>query len=65
MMIFQDWSYKGNNFYNRIFHDSIYIGNCNYVHKKEFNKGGFLEPPHYLDWVAKLGPIRSPSEPPP
>ena len=27
--------------------------------------GGFLRIPHYLDWVATLGPIRPPPEPPP
>ena len=30
------------------------------------NFGGFLrEIPYYLDWVATLGPIRPPPEPPP
>ena len=26
VMIFQDWSCKGNNFHDRIFHDPIHIG---------------------------------------
>ena len=64
-MIFQDWSCKGNNFHDRILHDPIKIGNCKYVNKKEVNKGGLCEPPHYFDWVANLGPIRPPPEPPP
>jgi len=64
-MIFQDWSCKENNFHDRILHDPIKIGDCEYVDKKEVNKGGFREPPHYLGWVAVLGPIRPPSEPPP
>jgi len=54
VMIFQDWSCKGNKFYDRIFHDPIHIGDSNYVHRKEINKGGFREPPHYLDWVTTL-----------
>ena len=41
VMIFQDWSCKENKFHYRIFHDSIHIGDCNYVHRKEVNKGGF------------------------
>ena len=61
--IFQDWSCKGNKFHDRIFHDPIHIGDCNYVHRKEINKGGFREAPYYLDWVATLNPIRPPSEP--
>jgi len=65
MMLFQDWSCKGNNFHDRILHDPIKIGKCNYVNKTEVNKGGFREPPHYLDWVATLGLIRPPPEPPP
>ena len=63
-MIFQDWSCKGNNFHDRILHDPIKIGDCKYVNKKDVNKGGFREPPHYLDWVAMLDPIRPPPEPP-
>ena len=49
VMIFQDWSCKGNNFHDRIFHDPIYIGDCNYIHSKEVYKGGIHEPPYYLD----------------
>ena len=64
VMIFQDWSCKGNNFHDRILHDPIKIGDCKYVNKKEVNKGGFREPPHYLDWVATLGSIRQPPESP-
>ena len=66
-MIFQDWSCKENNIHDRIFHDPIHIGDCKYVNRKEVNKGKgeFREPPHYLDWVATLDPIRLPSEPPP
>ena len=65
VMIFQDWPCKGNKFHDRIFHDPIHIGDCKYVYRKEVNKGGFCEPPHYLDWVATLDPIRPPPEPPP
>ena len=64
MMIFQDWSCEGNKVHDRIFHDPIHIGDYNYVNIKEVNKGGFREPPHYFDWVATLGPIRPPPEPP-
>jgi len=46
-------------------HDPIKMGDCKYVDKKEVNKGGFREPPHYLDLVAMLGPIIPPLEPPP
>ena len=35
VMIFQDWTCKGNKFYDRIFHDPIHIGDCNYVHYKK------------------------------
>jgi len=63
-MIFQDWSCKGNNFLDRIFHDHIYIGDCKYVSRKEANKGEFSEPPHYIDRVATLGPIQPPELPP-
>ena len=65
VMIFQDWSCKGNKCHDRIFHNPIHIGDCKYVNRKEVNKVGFREPPHYLDWVAMIDPIRSPSEPPP
>ena len=58
VMIFQDWSCKGSKFQDRIFHDPIHIGGCKYVNRKEVNKCGFREPPHYLDWVATLDPIR-------
>ena len=64
-MIFQDWSYKRDNIHDRILHDPIKIEDYKYVNKKEVNKGGFREPPRYLDWVATLGPIRPPLEPPP
>ena len=65
VMINQDGSCKGNNFHDRIFHDSIHIGDCKYVNRKEVNKDGFHEPPRYLDWVATLDPIRPPLKPPP
>ena len=61
-MIFQDWSCEGNKFHDRIFHDPIHIGDCKYVNRK-VNKDGFCEPPHYLDWVATLDPIRPLLEP--
>ena len=64
VMIFQDWSCKENKFHDRILHDLIHIGDCNYVHRKKVNKSGFHEPSHYLDWVATLGPIRPPPRPP-
>ena len=57
VMIFQDWSCKGSKFHERIFHDPIHTGDCKHVNRKEVNKGRFREPPHYLDWVATLGPI--------
>ena len=57
VMNFQDWLCKGNKFRDRIFHDPIRIGDCNYVQKKEINEGEFRVPLYYLDWVAKLGPI--------
>ena len=65
VMIFQDWSCKEKKFHDRIFHDPIHIGDCNYVNRREVNKGGFREPPHYLDWAVMLDPIRPPPEPPP
>jgi len=37
VMIFQDWSCKGNNFHDKILHDPIKIGDCKYVDKKEIN----------------------------
>ena len=49
VMIFQDWSYKGSKFHDRIFHDPIHIGDCKCVNRKEVNKGGFREPPYYLE----------------
>ena len=60
VIIFQDWSCKVNKFHDRIFHDPINIGDCNYVYRKEVNKGGFCESPHYLDWVATLDSVRPP-----
>ena len=63
VMIFQDWSCKEKIFHDRILHDLIHIGNCKYVNRKEVNKGEFLELPHYLNWVATLGPIKPPPEP--
>ena len=65
VMIFQDWSCKGSKFHDKIFHDSIHIGDCKYVNRKKINKSGFRELPHYLDWVTTLGPIRPPTESPP
>ena len=50
VMIFQDWSCKGNNFQYRILHDPINIRDCKYVNRKEVNKDRFCKPPHYLDW---------------
>ena len=60
VMIFQDWSYKGNNFHDRILHDPINIGDYKYINRKEVNKDGFCEPLHYFGWVERLGPIRPP-----
>ena len=66
VMIFQDWSCKGNKFHEKIFHDPIHIiRDCNYVNRKEVNKCEFREPPHYFDWVTTLDPIRPLLEPPP
>ena len=61
VMIFQGW----NKFHDRIFYNPIHIADCKYVNRKEVNKGGFRESPHYLVWVATLDPIRPPPEPPP
>jgi len=65
VMIFQEWPYEGDNFHDRILHGPIHIGDCKYVNKKEVNKNVFRELPHSFDWVAMLGPIRPPPEPPP
>ena len=35
VMVFQDWSYKGNDFHDRITHDPIHIGDCKYVNRKK------------------------------
>ena len=64
VMIFQDWSCKGSKFHDRIFHDPTHTGDFKHVNRKEVNKGRFRELPHYPDWVATLGPIRPPPEPP-
>jgi len=56
-MFFQDWSYKGDNFHVRIFHDPIPFGACQNVNKKEVIKGGFFDNSHYLDWVLMFGPV--------
>ena len=64
VVIFQDRSCEWNKFYDRIFYDPIHIGDYNYVNREEVNKGGFRELPYYFDWVATLGPIRPPPEPP-
>ena len=63
-MIFQYWSYKGDNFYVKIFHDPIPLGDCKNINKKEVIKSEFRESPHYLDWGATFGPIQPPPEPP-
>ena len=47
MMNFQDWSYEGDNFHDRILHNPI--GDYKYINRKEVNKGGFRKPPHYFD----------------
>ena len=65
LIIFQDWSYKGNKFHDRIFHDPIHIRDCKYVNRKKVNKGEFRKPPHYLDWAVMFDPIQPPPEPPP
>ena len=57
VMIFHDYSCKGNKFHDKIFNDPIHIGDCKYVNRKEVNKGEFCESPHYLDWVATINPI--------
>jgi len=64
-MIFQDWSYNGDNFHIRILHDPNQRGDDKIVNRKEVNKDGFREPPHYLDWAGTLGPIRPAPEQPP
>ena len=56
-MIFQDWSCNRDKFNIRILHDPIHVGDCKFVNTKEVIKGGFREPPHYLDWALMLGPI--------
>ena len=57
-----DYNY---NYPNAILHYPIHIGEYNNVNKKEAIEGGFLDNPHYLDWVALFGLIRPPSELPP
>ena len=42
VMIFQEWSCKGNNFHDRILHDPIHIGDFKYVNRKEVNKDRFV-----------------------
>ena len=64
-MVFQDWSYNQDSFNVRVVHDPTHLGDNNNVHQKEVIKGGFLNDPNYLYWVAMLGPIRPPLEPPP
>ena len=56
-MIFQDWLYNRDNFYVRILHDPNQIEVNNNINMKEVIKGGFHQPPHYLDWAATLTPI--------
>ena len=51
VMIFQDWSCKGNKFMIGSF---MILFILVIVNRKEVNKGGFCEPPYYLDWVATL-----------
>ena len=55
-MIFQDWSYKGDNFHVRILHDPIQSRGSNTVNKKEVIEGGFFENPCYLDWAVTVIP---------
>ena len=64
-MIFQDWSYNRDSFNIKVLHDPIHLWNYKNVNKKEVIKGRFLDNPQTLDWVAMLGPIRPPLEPPP
>ena len=40
MIIFQDWSCKGNKFHDRVFQDPIHIGDYNYVYRKKSIKVG-------------------------
>ena len=54
MMIFQDWSFKGNKFQNRIFRNPIHIGDCKYVNRKEANKGRFCESDHHWNHHLKV-----------
>jgi len=48
-MVFQDWSYKEDNFHIRILHDPNQLGNDKTVNKKEVIRSEFCELPHYLD----------------
>ena len=64
-MVFQDWLYNQDSFNIRVVHDSIHLGENNNIHRKEVLKDRFLDDLQYLDWVAMLGPIRPPPEPPP
>jgi len=48
-VIFQDWSYKGYNFYVRNLYDPNQLGDDKTINKKEVIKGGFFENPYYLD----------------
>ena len=58
-IIFENWKLGGDNFLNKTIHFIIIF--MGYIWKVP---GGFLRIPYYLDWVATLGPIRPPPEPP-
>ena len=60
VIIFENWKLNGDNFLHKTIHSIILL----LGHIREVI-GGFLQDPRYLDWVATLGPIRPPPEPPP
>ena len=60
VIIFENWKLDGDKLFNKTIQDIILLlGHIRGV------LGGFLDDPRYLDWVATLGPIRPPPEPPP
>jgi len=60
IIIFENWPLDGDNLLNKTIQSIILL--LGHVRKVI---GGFLNDPRYLDWVATLGPIRPPPEPPP
>ena len=60
VIIFQNWKLEEDKFLNKTIQSIILLlGRIREV------TDGPLQDPHYPDWVATLGPIRPPPEPPP